>query len=690
MVLSLAFSLVAVAAGGPPSGTRGHFIVALNEGVDSETAARDLGRVHGLGIGLVFDTVINGFSATVPLNRVRAVESDDRVRVVVVDTLVPDVLEAQTVPTGIDRIDAEPTANTTSTGVGVSIANLDTGIARNHPDLNVVGRVTLATGGDGDKNGHGTHTAGTAAALDNSIQVVGVAPGADLYDVKVLSNSGSARYSWLIGGLECVADPNGDGNTSDHLDVANMSWGIPPDSGGLLATAIINAWDAGVTLVTSAGNEGEDVDDVGKLPQTLSEDKIIVVSAIDDFDDSFASFSNFGPKVDIAAPGVGILSTWVNNFLATASGTSMASPHVAGTAALYIAANPGATPAQVATALIANGEAITSTADDGIAEPLVDAEPFATAGGGGTSNNPPVASNVNVGTGTVQEDSTNNAWTPSVSDDDAGDTLTCTITVQPINGTATVAPNCSSGTYTPDADFNGSDPFTYQVSDGKATDTGTVSVTVNAVPDDPVANDVDMGTVLANSSNNAWTPSVSDVDAGDTLTCTITVQPSNGSAAVASDCLSGTYTPDANFTGSDPFTYEVSDGTANDTGSVSVTVSEPSSDIHVGDLDGASEKLSQGYWKATVTIEVHDGSGGAVVGAEVTGTFTQNGDAVDPPNCTTDATGTSQIDSGQLPNKSGKATFTVDNVTHATLTYDGTANNDPDGDSDGTSIALSK
>ena len=150
-----------------------------------------------------------------------------------------------------------------------------------------------------------------------------MAPSADLYDVKVLSNNGGARYSWLIAGLEFVADPNGDDNTSDHLDVANMSWGILPDSGRLLAEALINAWNAGVTTVTSAGNEGENVTDVGKLPQALggggtlgparAEDKIIVVSAINDSDgqpggDTFASFSNFGSNVDIAGPGVGILS----------------------------------------------------------------------------------------------------------------------------------------------------------------------------------------------------------------------------------------------------------------------------------------------------------------------------------------------------------------------------------------------
>ena len=169
-------------------------------------------------------------------------------------------------------------------------------------------------------------------------------------------------------------------------------------------------------MVNSAGNEGEDVDDVGKLPKALggggnlgspgAEEKIIVVSAIDDSDgapggDTFASFSNFGSQIDIAAPGVGILSLWVNGFLATADGTSMAAPHVTGTAALaikaYRDANAGAspTPDQVANDLINNGFAqhgssgFTDDPDHGggdthapgsLDEPLVSAEPFATAG----------------------------------------------------------------------------------------------------------------------------------------------------------------------------------------------------------------------------------------------------------------------------------------------------------------------
>lgn len=629
VIFALILSLSGVAAAAP-SGTRGHFIVALNEGIEAESTARDLARAHGLSVELVFNTVLNGFSATVPLDRVRAMESDPRVRVVVEDTFTPNILEPETVPTGVDRIDAEPTANTINTGAGVSIAILDTGIDLDHPDLNVVGSVNFANGRNADdKNGHGSHVAGTAAALNQGTGVVGVAPGAGLVAVKVLDNSGGTRYSWLISGLEYVADPNGDQDTSDHLDVANMSWGVPPDSGGLLAQALINAWDAGVTLVTSAGNDGKDVDDVNKLPQRLggggtlgtagAENKIIVVSAIADSDgqsggngpttsygadDSFASFSNFGTKVDIAAPGVDILSTYKGGLYATTSGTSMASPHVVGTAALYIASNPTATPDDVAAVLISNGEVGGFTGDPDIyPEPLVNAEPFAAA----ADTTPPTLSSVS----------------PT---DAATDVLVITNVV--VTFSEAMNPSTVSSS-------------TFFLSNGG----GNVLATITLSSGNTVAT-LDPTADLANST-------------AYTVTVTTGVEDATGNALASQ--FSSTFSTAA-----------------------------PSTDIHVGDLDSHGVKLQKGKWKAIVTITIHDGSHNPVANATVSGDFNQNGTFVGSFTCTTDGTGTCSIDSGQLPGKQGKATFTVTGVSHGTLTYDATANHDPDGDSNGTSITVLK
>ena len=161
------------------------------------------------------------------------------------------------------------------------------------------------------------------------------------------------------------------------------------------------------------------------------------------------------------------------------SGTSMSSPHTAGVAALYLQAHPTATPQQVRDAIF---EATTkgkvtsaNTTNNHLLYSL-----FAPAGGG---NTPPTAANVSA---SGAEDA-QIGWTPSVSDADAGATLTCSIASQPAHGSASVAANCSSGSYTPAANYNGADSFSYRVSDGSATDDGTVSVTVTAVNDAPTA-----------------------------------------------------------------------------------------------------------------------------------------------------------------------------------------------------------
>ena len=727
MALLLSSSMVAVAAEGPPSGARGHFIVALNEGVDSESAAQDLSRAHDLRIGLVFDTVLNGFSATVPLNRVRAVESDSRVRVVVEDTFTPDVLDphAQNLPTGIDRVDAEPTGSTTNTGLGVTIATLDTGIERGHPDLNVVGRITLATGGNGDKNGHGTHVSGTAAALDNTTGVVGVAPGADLYDVKVLSNSGGTRYSWLIAGLEYVADPNDDGNTSDHLDVANMSWGVPPDSGGLLADALISAWDAGVTTVTSAGNEGEDVDEVGKLPQALggggrlgpagAEDKIIVVSAIDDSDgkpggDTFASFSNFGSEVDIAAPGVGILSLWVNGFLATASGTSMASPHVTGTAALaikvYRDANAGAspTPTQVANDLIINGFAqhgssgFTDDPDHGdgeshvpgsLDEPLVNAGPFATAGGGGgTPNNAPVADAgtdqvVNEGVlvtldGTGSSDPDVEPITYSW-EQTAGPTVT-------LSDSTSASPTFTSPSVVADTVLT----FQLTVSDGAATNSDSVNVTVlNNVNEAPVANagadqSVNEGVLVTLNGTESFDPNEDPI--------TYSWAQTGGPSVTLSDSASPSPTFTApDVTGPTDLTFQLTvtdipHGAFN-TDSTVVTVSEPAAgnDMYSAAIDLSSRSRGKGGsmkdLKAEVTINedvANDGDSAndtAASDATVTVDVFKDGDptpVIDDATAITNGGGVAKFQWKDVG--TGDFTVTVVNVTQLTLNYNALKN----------------
>jgi subtilisin family serine protease len=292
---------------------------------------------------------------------VNQLKADPQVAAVEPDKTV--VAFANAVPTGINRIDGDLSKTKSGDGSGdvnVDIAIIDTGIQLNHPDLNVFKDVSFVNTANGnDDNGHGTHVAGSAAAKDNDIGVVGVAPGARLWAVKVLDSAGSGTISGVIAGVDYVTQH------ADEIDVANMSLGCECDSAAL-ETAINNSVAAGITYVVAAANAHKDAGTFS--PAKYS--SVITVSALADSDgkcgaqgaatqygadDSFASFSNYGTVVDVMAPGVNIYSTWLNSGYNTISGTSMASPHVAGAAALYKSLNPSATPSAVATYLKTSG-----------------------------------------------------------------------------------------------------------------------------------------------------------------------------------------------------------------------------------------------------------------------------------------------------------------------------------------------
>ena len=292
-------------------------------------------------------------------------------------------------PTGVDRSEADQSATAAIDGnderVDVDIAIIDTGIDTKHKQLNVFSHSRCTgTGPNRDQNGHGTHVAGTAAAIDDDDGVVGMAPGARLWGVKVLDVTGSGSLGCVITGIDFVT------SYASQIEVANMSLGFRGSSSAL-NSAISNSVAAGVVYVVSAGNSAEDAANFSPA----NHPDVITVSAIGDSDgqggglganttysadDTFASFSNFGPLIELAAPGVDILSTWVDGGYNTISGTSMSSPHVAGAAALYMANNSSATPAQVRSALIAAGTAQTA-ADGFTGDPDTIAEPLLNAGG---------------------------------------------------------------------------------------------------------------------------------------------------------------------------------------------------------------------------------------------------------------------------------------------------------------------
>jgi subtilisin family serine protease len=229
----------------------------------------------------------------------------------------------QVLPWGVNRIDAEY-AWPDYTGAGVNVAVVDTGIDYTHPDLdgNCKGGINIINPRKSykDDNGHGTHVAGIIAAEDNDIGVVGVAPQASLYGVKVLDRRGSGFVSDVIANW-CV---------NNNMDILNMSIGTDSDIQSM-REACDAAAEAGLLLVASAGNDGVAVDYPAAYSSTIA-------VAATNINDARPSWSSPGPEVDIAAPGVAVLSTWKGGGYYTASGTSMASPHVAGTLAL----NPSA------------------------------------------------------------------------------------------------------------------------------------------------------------------------------------------------------------------------------------------------------------------------------------------------------------------------------------------------------------
>lgn len=236
---------------------------------------------------------------------------------------------AQTLPWGIDRIDAElvwPSGNTADL---IKIGIIDTGISKDHSDLtaNIKGGINTINPAKSwnDDNGHGSHVAGIVAALNNTIGVIGTGPAVDLYAIKVLNRNGSGFLSDIIEGIQWAS--------ANNIKIANMSLGTTSNVQSF-HDAIITAYNNGMVMVAAAGNNGGAVNFPAAYPE------VIAVSATD-INNNIASFSSRGPEVDLAAPGVSILSTYKGNNYATLSGTSMASPHVAGTAALVMSAPVG-------------------------------------------------------------------------------------------------------------------------------------------------------------------------------------------------------------------------------------------------------------------------------------------------------------------------------------------------------------
>lgn len=333
-LVCLLLVLPALAASAASGGERVTVLVGFNGSAGARAVAQNGGRIEREF------KFINAAKVTMPARAVERLAQAPGIRYVEPDLEVRAF--NQTVPWGIERVNAPQVQAAGPKGAGIKVAILDTGILLNHEDLTVYGGFdTFGNNNYNDDNGHGTHVAGTVAALDNGKGVIGVAPQAHLYAVKVLNASGSGSFSNIITGIEW--------SINNGMQVINMSLGARSGSQAL-QDACDAAYSAGILVVAAAGNDGTIRGNRESISYPARYPSVIAVGSITS-SNTRSSFSSTGSTLEIMAPGSSILSTTYDGGYGTMSGTSMASPHVAGVAALVWSANTQLTNVQLRTIL---------------------------------------------------------------------------------------------------------------------------------------------------------------------------------------------------------------------------------------------------------------------------------------------------------------------------------------------------
>lgn len=581
----------------------------------------------------------------------------------------------------IGGIGMENAWNITTGNPGVIVAIVDTGIAYENysiymkaPDL---ASASFVQGYDfvnndshpNDDNSHGTHVAGTVAQnTGNGIGVAGVAYNTSLMPVKVLNKSGSGTYANIAYGIRYAAD-NG-------ARVINMSLG-GSSSSTTLENALAYAYGKGVTIVAAAGNNG-----TSTISYPAAYDQYVIAVGATRYDKMLAYYSNYGQSLDLVAPGGdmtvdqnsdgygdGILQNTFNPsnknpkafgyyFL---QGTSMATPHVAGVAALLIAKGNAQTPAEIRTALQETSLDLGNSGwDSRFGWGLVDAH--AALNWRAEPDSAPVADDQSVST----DEDVAKAITLTGTDAD-GDLLAYSIVNGPTHGA--LSGSAPDVIYAPSENYNGPDSFTFRAYDGKLySKSATVTITVAPVNDVPVA----VAQSVTTLKGEPCTITLEGTDAdGDLLTYSIVNGPTNG-------VLSGTgpnvsYAPNSGYTGPDSFTFVVNDGTAfSGSATVSITVSEvlTAPTIKVTNMETGSKVAGKNTFVWAIATTKVDVDGAAVQGATVEGHW--EAATSDTDSGITGSSGEVSLQSDSVKNSRNPITFTfiVDRVTIGTVTYE--------------------
>ena len=540
-----------------PAPIEGQYIVVFNESVlDVPAVANRLARANGGELFATYQSAIKGFAVKgLSARAVEALRNSEHVRYIEQDQVVTKVATQQNPPAwGLDRVDARAGLDNAytynATGAGVSVYVIDTGIDPAHPEFE--GRATAAydvfnDGQNGvDCDSHGTHVSGTVGSKS-----YGVAKEALLYGVRVLgcdaNGNGGGTNAGVIEGIDWVAA------NANKPAAANLSLG-----GGFsqaVNDAVENLVASGVPTAVAAGNGFFGIFSENACDKSPASAPSALTVSITDQSDAKVSWGNFGPCVDLFAPGAGILSTIPGGGTAAYSGTSMSSPHVAGALALYLQGNPSATSAQANQAILDAATTGAVSNREGTVDRLLYTRDFAADGGGGDP--PPPAEN--------------QAPTAAFSSSCVG--LTCDFSDASSDSDGTIATRswafgdgASSSATNPSHTYGGAGTYTVTLTvtdDDGATASTSKQVTVSSAP--PPADDIALSTSTSRSKGKSYADlSWSPADGGQ-------VQVLRNGSVIATTADDGSYRDNLGKRPRGTYTYQVCEtdsGTCSNTSSV--------------------------------------------------------------------------------------------------------------------------